>query len=130
MTLHDNSSPILVVHDRPCQDRTLLLSQKMLQLIVLCVLCRYVDSHSCSFILHLGCAAGGAQPVPEQPTDTFSQQPRYVEMCVRVMETAEQQGLGSQLTAWSQTVLQNVQSLCKMPQVEPERLGMILCHFQ
>ena len=66
-------------------------------------------------------AVGAAQQVPEASPEAFTQQPRYTEMCVKVMEAAVQQGLANNLTAWTQTVLENMQSLCKLPKVEPER---------
>ena len=62
----------------------------------------------------------GAQ-APEVIPDSFTQHPRYVEMCVRVIEAALQQGLEGSLPAWSQTVLQNVRTNCKLPQVEPAK---------
>ena len=67
------------------------------------------------------CAAGGITPGSEGAAEPFTQQARYVEMCVRVMHAAVQQGLAASLPAWSQTVLQNVKLLCTQPRVEPER---------
>ena len=66
---------------------------------------------------HLQTGAQAAEVIP----DSFIQHPRYVEMCVRVMEAALQQGLESSLPAWSQTALQNIRNNCKLPPVEPAR---------
>ncbi|KAL0048239.1 hypothetical protein WJX82_010821 [Trebouxia sp. C0006] len=59
----------------------------------------------------------GSEAAPE----SFSQHPRYMEMCVRVMEAALQQGLASSIPAWSQAVLQNIRATCKMPRAELTR---------
>lgn len=54
----------------------------------------------------------------EAGSDTFLQHPRYVEMCVLVMQAALQQGLASSVPSWCQTVLQNVRANCKVPRAE------------
>jgi len=66
----------------------------------------------------------GSEAAPE----SFAQHPRYVEMCVRVMEAALQQGLASSIPVWSQAVLQNIRATCKMPRTELTRFltGFVL----
>lgn len=67
----------------------------------------------------------------EAAHESFSQHPRYVEMCVRVMEAAVQQGLASSIPAWSQAVLQNIRATCKMPRAELTRFlaGLLLSYL-
>lgn len=66
-------------------------------------------------------AAGGQGS--EAAPESFLQHPRYVEMCVRVMEAAKQQGQASSIPAWSQAVLQNIRAICRPPRTELPRFA-------
>ena len=70
----------------------------------------------CDWYYMTSCSTG-AQAVEPGP-DSFLQHPRYVEMCVLVMQAAVQQGLASSVLPWGQAVLQNVRANCKMPPAE------------
>ncbi len=74
--------------------------------------------HHNAHVLHASVAGG---QVAEASPDSFSQHPRYVEMCIRVMDAALQQGLASSIPAWSQTVLQNIRTTCKLPRADLAR---------